>query len=795
MDELDKEFADSGKAKQSVSHVAKTGTTAAATAATFEEADLTVDQDGAQSRLEAAQRDLIIAKRTHSREQLGLPEDATIKRELSDKKLTEAEQSLAVAQAGIELESAKAKVKTAAEVAKWAQEVQTLNELKARDQLKTESPDRVKELQDAETKLQAHIGQLKRDLRLVEGRLSRNRAGDFAVEQAYVDRLGAIDRCTTCHKAVEEPGFESAAEPFRTHSVELLRWHPIDRFGCVSCHGGWGNALEKTEAHGMEIGKGRPLLIGDQIQASCGKCHGETRQLQGEETFLAGALLFKQSGCTGCHKLELNQPAATAGPSALVVQTAQPKVGPDLDRVGEKVKPGWLVGWLQNPQSHSLDARMPNLGLAKTQADAIATYLLTQHGGQPASFGALSGIDQKGLANGQHLVENLGCLGCHVIRGEGAAIGPELTNIRSKVDPQWLYGWIENPKAYFPNSRMPVFNLTKDQSKDIGNYLLSVGAERPSPLDVAPDLSNAGAAALGKTLISERGCAGCHDIKGFERISAPELTHIGDKTADVLEFGNAKNVKRNLYSYILNKIMDPRSYDTDKFKGKMPKFGLGEDDARNIAVYLMSRTAQELPTEYTRDLQEQGSSLIAGRRVFAQHDCAACHRISGEGGKVGPELTREGEMVQPSWLFEFLKQPTRIRWWQDARMPNFKLSDAEATSLTELFMTQSNQPQPYEYTPPDQKVFPLALVGAKYFGDLKCQSCHPLAGRQGVAGGDTKKLGPDLGMAPKRLKKDWMLRFLKDPQAFSPGTQMPSFNKPDDMYLAIIDYLMKQKSP
>jgi mono/diheme cytochrome c family protein len=341
---------------------------------------------------------------------------------------------------------------------------------------------------------------------------------------------------------------------------------------------------------------------------------------------------------------------------------------------------------------------------------------------------------------------------------------------------------------------MPVLNLTRDQCVDIGNYLLSVGTDKRAPNDEAPNLSDKIARDKGSMLIAERGCAGCHDMRGFDRISAPDLTHVGDKTADVLEFGSNTKVKRDLYDYILAKITDPRSFDSAKFKGKMPKFGLEKDDASTIAIYLMSLSGQEIAPEYTRDLREQGTPLLAGRRIFAQHDCNACHRIAGQGGKIGPELTREGEMVRPGWLFQFLKKPSRIRWWQDSRMPDYHLSDEEATTLTEFFMALSNQPAPYEYTPPDQNVFPLAQSGAKFFTDLKCQSCHPLAGKQGVAGGDTKKLGPDLGLAPSRLKKDWLLRFLRDPQGFSPGTQMPTFQKPDEQYSAIIDFLMKQRS-
>ncbi len=792
LDDLDKEFATGSKSKAEPPQTAEATatTTAAATQTAYEEASLSVDQAAARAKLEAARRDLLIAERTHGRELLGLPEDAQLKRQLSDERLKEAQQSLDVAETGLSLEDAKAVVKAAAQIARWAADTRQLESMEKSGQLNSLAPADIERLNASKASLDAHTEDQKRDLRTIEGRLNRNRHTAPEVEQIIVDRLGATDRCTTCHRGVEEAGFENAPEPFRTHAADVLRNHPIERFGCVSCHGGWGTALTKEEAHGGIIGKGKPLLASVQIQASCGKCHGDSRQLTGEETFLAGSALFKNSGCLGCHKVDISRPGLSTAP---VVQGALPKVGPDLDRVAEKLRPGWLVGWLENPQSHSLDARMPNLGLAKTQSEAIATFLLTQNGGSATPLDEPPPADPTALAAGKHLYDGLGCSGCHTLRGEGMAIGPELTNIRSKVSPKWLYGWIQNPKAYFPNSRMPVFNLTAEQCEQIGNYLLSISDGRSTTGKATPDLADARARQLGASLVAERGCAGCHDIKGFERISAPDLTGEGDKTADVLEFGNARVQNRTLYNYLFQKISDPGSFDTDKVKGKMPQFGLAKNDAQTIAIFLMSLSGRELPPEYTKDLDEQSAPLAAGRRIFEQHDCGSCHRLSGQGGRVGPDLTREGEMVRPSWMFDFLKQPTRIRWWQDARMPNYHLTNQEATTLTEFFMSLSNQPAPYEYTPTSQRQFPLAAVGAKYFLDLKCQSCHPLAGKQGVAGGDTKKLGPDLGLAPTRLKKDWMFRFLKDPQGFSPGTQMPTFNKPDFQYQAIVDYLMKQK--
>ncbi len=434
---------------------------------------------------------------------------------------------------------------------------------------------------------------------------------------------------------------------------------------------------------------------------------------------------------------------------------------------------------------------MPNLGLDDTQAQQMSIYLLNQD----AALTSLKPSPMPHVATdlaGKRLMTSLGCLGCHSVQGEGSNLGPELSHMRGKVRSEWLYAWILNPKQYLPNSQMPVFGLTRPQAELIGNYLLSLDSSKPAQRTVELNLSDKKAVAAGSELIAQRGCAGCHDIKGFSRLAAPELTFQGDKTVDLLEFGNATKVPRTAYDYMVSKIVNPRVFDTPQFSGRMPKFGMDDTEAQAIAVYLMSRTSRELPPEYITDLNSEKSPLVAGRKLFEQHSCASCHRVSGVGGKIGPELTREGEMVEPSWLFRFLKRPERLRWWQDSRMPDFHLSDAEATTLTEYLMVLSNQPAPYEYTAPESMVFPLATAGAKYFEELKCQSCHPLGGKQGVAGGDTKKLGPDLAMAPKRLKKDWMLRFLRDPQAFSPGTQMPTFNKPDYEYQAVIDFLMKQ---
>ena len=70
----------------------------------------------------------------------------------------------------------------------------------------------------------------------------RRCAGGYAAD---LDRRSwRADRCITCHQGVNWKGFETAEQPYRTHPREPLTAHPIEKFGCTSCHGGQGWAVD-----------------------------------------------------------------------------------------------------------------------------------------------------------------------------------------------------------------------------------------------------------------------------------------------------------------------------------------------------------------------------------------------------------------------------------------------------------------------------------------------------------------------------------------------------------------------
>ncbi len=61
---------------------------------------------------------------------------------------------------------------------------------------------------------------------------------------------------------------------------------------------------------------------------------------------------------------------------------------------------------------------------------------------------------------------NKKCLMCHVVKGKGGAIGPELTRIASKMKDKDLREKIENPKKSNGSSTMPGFKTLPKADMD-----------------------------------------------------------------------------------------------------------------------------------------------------------------------------------------------------------------------------------------------------------------------------------------------------------------------------------------
>ena len=504
-------------------------------------------------------------------------------------------------------------------------------------------------------------------------------------------RVPKMDRCTTCHLAIDRKGYEKYPQPFTTHPnlsayVGSDSPHPLNRIGCTVCHDGMGQSVtfrdvahtprdekqehEWTEKHGWKDPHywDYPMLPVGMTEASCAKCHREESMIpQGQNITLAYAT-YERAGCYACHK--------TRGFEGLR------KPGPNLTKIKAKLSPEWVKNWIREPRAIKPATWMPQVWYNsnsnspqdaprnEAEIDAATAYLFA-HSDDFTPVAASA--PQGNPASGKAVVESVGCLGCHVVdekdrsaAGPRRTFGQPLQAIGSKTSAAWIYDWVRNPQHYSPETYMPDMRLTESQAADVAAYLSSLkggsGTAAKATADqrvvdevlldylkaVMPFEDARGKLAsmnadekrleLGSRVIGRYGCFSCHEIKGFEKAQAigVELTEEASKLVTRLDFAFV-DIPHTKLAWFGQKLHDPRSYDqgrmlTPNEKLRMPDFHLSEREQQLLVTAIMSFQRQIQPAAALPTAGARREFLRVGRNLTQRRNCVACHEIEGNGG-------------------------------------------------------------------------------------------------------------------------------------------------------------------
>jgi nitric oxide reductase subunit C len=221
----------------------------------------------------------------------------------------------------------------------------------------------------------------------------------------------------------------------------------------------------------------------------------------------------------------------------------------------------------------------------------------------------------------------------------------------------------------------------------------------------------------------------------------------------------------------------------------MPNFAFSDEDASALLVLLRSFTDETLPASYVSVPSEDKALRVAGQHLLEKYNCLGCHHVAGQGGTIAPNLAYVGSKARDEWLLSFLKQPHAIRPIMTARMPTFPLTEQEVVTLRDYLMMAFVDPQVPTIPHVAQAISPeMAAQGEKlYWEKYPCFTCHQIQGKAGGAA-----VGPDLTDAWRRLNPEWMVHWIKNPQAFDPASIMPNLGLSDAEAMAIVAYLESQ---
>lgn len=393
------------------------------------------------------------------------------------------------------------------------------------------------------------------------------------------------------------------------------------------------------------------------------------------------------------------------------LQQDQKKIGPNLKDVRLKLRKDWIPLWLKDPQSFRPGTKMPTfwrfeLDGEEGQKDlkAVAAYLWQQ------SFDGKAPAQPQGDKNhGKELFESRGCLACHSI-GEadskmGGTFAANLTKVGEKANYDYIVRWIYNPRErwapYCPKEHrdltpddyknhglpfvfdtelhskcpndgaelqvqnmtvMPNLRLSEPDARDIASYLFSLSS--PAAGTDVSFMDDPKLAEEGKAEIKQYGCAGCHEIKGFEeeqrigkelttegatpleRLDFALLTQDAEYGREVLKDANGKPLNLhpkdkekewyNHRGFFEHKLAEPGIYDKGKSQYLEPK-----DRLRMPKPYLTEEWRTSLTTLLLGSLGAEGANVPAGlfynppdqRRqdiqngwwIIKKYNCMGCH--------------------------------------------------------------------------------------------------------------------------------------------------------------------------
>ena len=438
---------------------------------------------------------------------------------------------------------------------------------------------------------------------------------------------------------------------------------------------------------------------------------------------------------------------------------------------------------------------------------------------------------------GRQLFLEYRCHKCHRLdpADEAAPALPELSidapdfdNIGSRLNRDWMAGWILNPRAQRPDAQMPRLLAgahAKEEAGAISAFLSSLGR----PLDNPAKESSPEMVDRGKTLFDTLHCEACHQLSS---------TNQGPSLIPLVQV-QKKFTGPALEQYLVK--------PEEHFKWTpMPNFRLSFDEAALLAAYLRSigDKAGEGPSV-------QASDVELGKKLVAEKGCLNCHALSvlnrfsapalanlppakwnqgclaeaRESGSAAPDFgwnaaeraalqafggtdrqslrrhvpiefaSRQterlncagchgrfegfpplgilGGKLNPAWSAAFISGAVayKPRPWLDARMPGF-IRHGEWIARA-LAMQHGYPPK----TPAEGAINPEPVAAGQKLvspeGGFSCISCHAVGKLAAVA--VFESAGINLAYSGERLLKPYFERWIYNPPRIDPETKMPVY--------------------
>ncbi len=223
------------------------------------------------------------------------------------------------------------------------------------------------------------------------------------------------------------------------------------------------------------------------------------------------------------------------------------KNGPPLTNIFHKATKEWIQDKLREPQSRP-SALMPEMELTEEEVSAVMAYLeaVADEDFPEVRWSAWLSKAEDDMTDeeydnlfelideGQAVWGNARCTVCHIVNGPTGDIGGyvdlrvggvDLTNAGAKLERDWLFQWLQDPKNHHPRSLMPRYRFTDREIRTLVEYILRdptfLAEEELPSVETSPDPD---LVEEGSRIIQLSRCVVCHDIEGIPEVNCLAAT-------------------------------------------------------------------------------------------------------------------------------------------------------------------------------------------------------------------------------------------------------------------------------
>ncbi len=364
----------------------------------------------------------------------------------------------------------------------------------------------------------------------------------------------------------------------------------------------------------------------------------------------------------------------------------------------------------------------------------------------------------------------------------------------------FAYHKLRNPRIWdrkkikgpYEKLKMPNFYFTETEADALVTYLMGRRPPRVNErLVIDYDNSNLGPIAAGRKLTRELNCVGCHSIEDnvatlhqYYRVTSAGRESFDEVNAPPFLRGEGAKIQHSWFFGFLSEVETLRPW----LKVRMPSFDLTNDQTTTLVKYFAALSGYE-----SQDLGENIDPVFA-------YISAEERAVGGLGG--GSEAAADESGLEPGadW---FQKAPLRnsAAYLADYALKNrlvgplalmpentpAKLAAAYAQALdrSEFLRQLYDVPYPFADAPRPLAAKERFDLGEGLVLEMGCLKCHVM-GDATVEGANSSPSAPNLNLTFRRLRQEWVRRWLLDPSAIQPGTKMPGLFP--EGHSAFVDY-------